>query len=340
MTTGKVIFIFIAVASSRCFIVFSLRLLSGERFCDPTRLPSRQALQSDQFTVLINGYSESRIPILQTVSGVYSSSPSVAAVVVLWGNPTTPAKTLVELSHNLSISSPGDAPISVIRQPSSSLNARFLPRPWISTRAVLICDDDIEVDLKSIQFAFNIWRNNPEQLVGLFARSHELDLTSGTWIYTVHPDRYSILLTKFMLMKTEYLYQYSCEGGESMAQARSIVDEMRNCEDILMNFVAANRTRMGPVLVGAKRVRDWGDARNEGGKRRGLRAAGEEVAVGLSSRKKGHRRRRGDCIKQFHRILRKMPLTYSYGKMVDSIGEQGLCEKGGKLVFCDQQFPN
>ncbi|KAL7609890.1 hypothetical protein Lser_V15G10560 [Lactuca serriola] len=342
MTTGKVIFIFIAVASSRFFIVFSLRLLSGDHYCDLTRLPSPQALRSDQFTVLINGYSESRIPILQTVTGVYSSSPSVAAVVVLWGNPTTPAKTLVELSHNLSISSPGDAPISVIRQPSSSLNARFLPRPWISTRAVLICDDDIEVDPKSIQFAFEIWRsrsNNPEQLVGLFARSHELDLTSRTWIYTVHPNRYSILLTKFMLMKTEYLYEYSCEGGESMAQARSIVDEMGNCEDILMNFVAANKTDMGPVLVGAKRVRDWGDARNEGVRRRGrgLRAAGEEVAVGLSSRKKGHRRRRGDCIKEFHRVLGKMPLTYSYGKMVDSIGEQGLCEKGGKLVFCDQQ---
>lgn len=120
-----------------------------------------------------------------------------------------------------------------------------------------------------------------------------------------------------------------------MAQARLIVDEMRNCEDILMNFVAANMTGVGPVLVGAKRVRDWGDARNEGA--RGLMAA-EEVAVGLSSRKKDHRKRRGDCITEFHRVLGKMPLRYSYGKTVDSIGEQGLCEKGGKLVFCDQQF--
>lgn len=125
-----------------------------------------------------------------------------------------------------------------------------------------------------------------------------------------------------------------------MAEARSIVDEMRNCEDILMNFVAANKTGVGPVLVGAKRVKDWGDARNDGGRRRrGLTAAGEEVSVGLSSRKKGHRKNRGDCIKEFHRVLGKMPLRYSYGKMVDSIGEQGLCEKGGKLVFCDQQLP-
>ncbi|KAI3787230.1 hypothetical protein L1987_41567 [Smallanthus sonchifolius] len=335
MTTGQLIFIFLAVASSRLCMVFSLRPLSGDHHCNREKLPSQKALRTDQFTVLINGYSESRIPILHTVTGIYSSSPSVAAVVVLWGNPKTPIKTLVQLAHNLSISSPGDAPISVIRQPSSSLNTRFLPRPWISTRAVLICDDDIEIGPKSNEFAFNIWRNNPEQLVGLFARSHEIDLTSRTWIYTVHPDRYSILLTKFMLMKTEYLYRYSCEGGESMANARLIVDAMRNCEDILMNFVAANKTGVGPVLFGAKRVRDWGDARNEGG--RELTAA-EEVAVGLSSRKKDHRKRRGDCIREFHRVLGKMALRYSYGKMVDSVGEQGLCEKGGKLVLCDQQF--
>ncbi|KAD5317234.1 hypothetical protein E3N88_17180 [Mikania micrantha] len=329
MTTSQLIFIILTVASSHFFIAFSLRQLSGDHHCDRSNLPAQKALRTDQFTVLINGYSETRIPILHTITGIYSSSASVAAVVVLWGNPKTPTKTLVDLSHNLSISSPGDAPISVIRQPSSSLNSRFLPRRWISTRAVLICDDDIEIDRKSNEFAFNIWRNNPEQLVGLFARSHELDLTSRTWIYTVHPDRYSIILTKYMLMKTEYLYLYSCGGGESMAKARLIIDEMRNCEDILMNFVAANTTGLGPVLIGAKRVRDWGDARNDGGN--------GSTAVGLSSRKKDHRKRRGDCITKFHRVLGKMPLRYSYGKMVDSIGEQGLCEKGGKLVFCDQQ---
>nr|XP_043638867.1 glycosyltransferase family protein 64 C3 [Erigeron canadensis] len=337
MTTGQLIFISIFLA---CFLTaFSLRLLSGDSYCDRDKLPPLKSLRSDQFTVLINGYSESRIPIMKTVTGIYSSSPSVAAVVVLWGNPNTPTKTLVELSHNLSVSSPGDAPITVIRQTSRSLNARFLPRPWITTRAVVICDDDIEIDPKSIEFAFNVWRNNPEQLIGLFARSHEIDLVSRKWIYTVHPDKYSILLTKFMLMKTEYLYKYSCEGGEAMAKARLIVDEMRNCEDILMNFVAANWTGVGPVLVGAKRVRDWGDARNDGGKaRRGLTDATDEVAVGLSSRKKDHRKRRGDCIHEFHRVLERMPLRYSYGKIVDDIGEQGLCEKGGKLVFCDQQL--
>lgn len=168
--------------------------------------------------------------------------------------------------------------------------------------------------------------------MGLFARSHDIDLDSKSWIYTVHPDKYSIMLTKFVIFKREFLYEYSCGGGKEMEEARGVVDRMRNCEDILMNFVVAEEGGGGPVLVGAEKVRDWGDARNEG------EEEGEGVTeVGLSSRRRDHRKRRGECIREFHRILGRMPLRYSYGKVVNSVGEQGLCEKGGKLVFCDQQ---
>lgn len=131
-------------------------------------------------------------------------------------------------------------------------------------------------------------------------------------------------------MHVELLYQYTCSGGEAMKKMRKHVEEARNCEDILMNFVAAEKVNVGPILVGAKKVRDWGDPRNEGG-------IEEERTVGLSSRRREHRKRRGECIKEFHRILGRMPLRYSYGKVVNSVGEQGLCEKGGKLMFCDEQ---
>lgn len=228
----------------------------------------------------------------------------------------------------------------MVRQETSSLNARFLPRRWIRTRGVLVCDDDVEVDPKSIEFAFRVWQGNQDRLIGLFVRSHGLDLQRKEWIYTVHQDRYSIVLTKFLMLNVDYLYLYSCgrEGLEGkFSDLRGMVDNMHNCEDILMNFVVADAIERGPLLVGAERVRDWGDARNEVviGKRE------EEVDAGLSSVKRGlggHRKRRGECIRKFHRILGKMPLRYSYGKVVNSVGEQGLCEKGGKLVSCDQQL--
>lgn len=283
---------------------------------DPT------TFRSDQITVIINGYSEHRIPLLHSIAASYSAAPSVAAVVLLWCNPSTPPQTLSHLTQNLSA--------AVLRAPSSSLNHRFYPWEIIKTRAVLICDDDIEPDPTSISFAFAVWKSDPDRAVGFFARSHAYDVASKTWIYTMERTKYSIILTKFMILNIKHLEKYSCD--KQYADARRIVEDMNNCEDILMNFVVAEENQKGPVMVGAKRggVRDYGDARNDG--------VSEGVKeVGLSSRRGEHRKRRGKCIGEFHRVLGRMPLKYSYGKMVDGVGEQGLCEKGGKLVLCDNQ---
>ncbi|POO03882.1 Exostosin, C-terminal [Trema orientale] len=311
--------------------------------CDPTAQRDPRTLRSDKITVLINGYSESRIPLLQSIAATYAATPFVSAVLILWGNPSTPAQTLAQLSRNVTLFSfGGAAPISVVRQRSSSLTARFLPRSAINTVSVLICDDDVQIDDKSFAFAFRVWESNPSRLIGFFARSHDIDLSRKEWIYTVHPDKYSIVLTKFMILKRDYLFSYSCGGGPLMGRMRSFVDRARNCEDILMNFVVADELRAGPILVGAKWARDWGDARNEetdgggGGDGRRRLSGGGVADVGLSSRRGEHRKRRGECINEFHRVFGRMPLRYSYGKVVNSVGEQGLCRKGGKLVFCDQ----
>lgn len=297
--------------------------------CGPKSKRDPLTLRPDKITVLINGFSESRIPLLQSIAATYSLSPLVSSVIILWGNPSTPPHILDQLSLNLSSA----GPISILRQNSGSLNARFLPRPdHIHTLAVLICDDDVEVDTASFEFAFRVWTANNHRLIGLFARSHDLDLNRKEWLYTVHPDRFSIVLTKFMILNSDYLYRYSCEGGARMAELRRVVDSARNCEDILMNFVVADWNGVGPVLVGAEKVRDYGDARNDGDDE-------GRFSVGLSGGRRGrgeHRKRRGWCIMEFHRMLGRMPLRYSYGKVVDSVGEQGLCQKSGKLVFCDQ----
>lgn len=290
-----------------------------------------RALRSDQMTVVISGYSEHRIPLLQALATIYSASASVSSVLILWCNPSTPSQILSQLSHNLSLYSTINAPISILHESSTSLNSRFYPRDALDTRAVLICDDDVELDSKSINFAFNIWKSNPNRLIGFFARSHAYDLNSKAWIYTVSKDKYSIILTKAMIIKREYLWEYSCGGGKVNEELRRIVDAEKNCEDILMNFVVSDKVNAGPLLVEAERVRDWGDARNEGW------AGKEEREAGISSRRGQHRKRRGECIREFHRILGRMPLRYSYGKVVNSVGEQGLCEKSGKLVFCDEQ---
>ncbi|XXG57952.1 hypothetical protein AAC387_Pa04g0390 [Persea americana] len=328
------LFFFFFISSSSSYSA-SLR-----HACDPKTLPNATFLRSDQLTVLISGFSTSRLPLLRSLASSYASSPSVAAVLILWFNPHTPSQTL---SKALDLPSSSSAsPISLIRHPSSSLNARFLPRRQIRTRAVAVCDDDIDLPPPSLEFAFKIWRSDPARLVGFFARSHDLDLDRRSWIYTVHPDRFSMVLTKFMILGTRYLHRYSC--SPEYREMRAAVDRMRNCEDILMNFVVAHEAGVGPTLVGTRRkVRDWGDLRNDDDDKKNSSSSGgggggesEKVgSVGISKRV-GHMERRGECIREFHRGLGRMPLRYSYGKVVEELGEQGLCEKGGKLVLCDE----
>ena len=136
------------------------------------------------------------------------------------------------------------------------------------------------------------------------------------------------MLTKSMVLATDYLYKYACEMPPSI---REYIDQECNCEDIAMNFVVANSSNQGPLLVKGK-LRDYGDTRNSV-----QSDAADLVSTSALSAKKQHRKRRGDCITDFHRLWGAMPLRYSYGMAVNAVQEQALCEKHGVLVLCSDQ---
>ncbi|XP_078163174.1 nucleotide-diphospho-sugar transferases superfamily protein [Carex rostrata] len=306
--------------------------------CSDSSQPDPLTLIPDRLTIVISGHSPRRLPLLRRIIISLSTHPSVHSIFVVWSNPSTPLSLLYS---SLPLSLPS---ISLVPLPSSSLNLRFFPLPPIQTRAVAISDDDVSVPHRSLSFALSLWQASPTSLIGFFPRSHDLDISRRDWIYTVHPDRFSILLTKFLILDRDYLWKYSC--SENYAKARLLVDKERNCEDILMNFVVAMEGGTLPVFVDAGGVRDWGDPRNRiGGNVSEVALSddsreleGIEVKkVGLSSRGEMHWRKRGECIREFHKLLGKMPLRFSYGKMTQGVREQALCQKGGKIVSCDHE---
>ncbi|KAL6661804.1 hypothetical protein ACP70R_001188 [Stipagrostis hirtigluma subsp. patula] len=278
------------------------------------------------------------------IAGAYAAHPVVLAVVVLWCNPSTPDRLLLR-GLGGGGGGGGGFPhrVTLRRAASASLNSRFLPDPSISTAAVAVADDDVLPDAAALSFAFAAWQQaaaarGGSPLVGFFPRSHHLDLARGRWAYTAaEPGRYSMVLTKFMVLGADLLHRYSC--SPELAAARAVVDRERNCEDILMNFVAAEEAGAGPVLVEAGSVRDWGDPRNDANAGAGDEERGAMRDVGLSSTGgTAHWEKRGECITEFHRLLGRMPLRYSHGKVVEAaVGEQGLCSKGGRLVRCDKE---
>jgi hypothetical protein len=123
----------------------------GHDICDKSLYPPPWELRTDQLTILVNGFIEARLPLLQSSLQTYSSSPAVHSVFILWGNTSTP-DSLLQAAKFESMG----APIYIVRQQSTSLNDRFLPRRHVKTKAVMICDDDITVDSKSLDFALQV----------------------------------------------------------------------------------------------------------------------------------------------------------------------------------------
>ncbi|BBN02073.1 glycogenin [Marchantia polymorpha subsp. ruderalis] len=293
--------------------------VEDSELCDRTNYPAAWELKSDQLTILINGFAEARLPLLQKHVRMYSMIPIVNSIYILWSNISTPAELLEEANFE----SLG-APIYLVRQKSTSLNDRFLPRSYIKTRAVMICDDDITVDPKSLTFALDVWREEQGRIVGFFPRSHAYELDSKSWMYVKQQGKYSIMLTKLMILATEYLYLYTCEIPKGV---KEYVDDGMNCEDIAMNFVVSSHSGKGPLLVEGK-PRDWGDTRN---------TDDEELSAGALSGRGGHRKNRGDCITAFQKFWNGMELKFSYTKAVSQLEEQVYCDKFGYLIDCDKQ---
>lgn len=77
-----------------------------------------------------------------------------------------------------------------------SISQRFYPHPLIQTAAVLSLDEDTMLTTDEVDFAFQVWKQFPDRIVGYPARSHYWDDAKGSWGYTSKwTNDYSIVLT-------------------------------------------------------------------------------------------------------------------------------------------------
>jgi len=99
----------------------------------------------------------------------------------------------------------------------------------------------------------------------------------------------SIALTAFIVFHRRY-----CEAYSSLPQVlRDYVDNYTNCEDILMNFLVANATGMGPILVES----NIASLRN--------------IDSGGLWHKSSHFGQRSECINYFVKAFGYNPLIYT-----------------------------
>ena len=187
-------------------------------------------------------------------------------------------------------------PVRVKVEGVKSLNVRFFPYEEIETDAVFNLDDDVMLTTDEVDFAFGVWKEFPDRLVGYPGRSHFWDEAGSKWRYASHwTNEYSMVLTSGALYHRYYNYLYMNSLSPMLL---SRVEELNNCEDILFNFLLAHVTRRSPIKVtGRKQHKE--SSRNLQG------VVEEEAAVEV----------RQGCLEEFADWFGYMPLLHSSVRM-------------------------
>lgn len=181
-------------------------------------------------------------PILKLLVAV-AKSQYCSQIIVLWNcDKPLPAK------HRWPATA---VPVIVIEGESKVMSSRFLPYDNIVTDAVLSLDEDTVLSTTEVDFAFTVWQSFPERIVGYPARSHFWDSTKERWGYTSKwTNDYSMVLTGAAIYHKYYHYLYT---NYLPASLKNMVDQLANCEDLLMNFLVSAVTKLPPIKVTQKK---------------------------------------------------------------------------------------
>ncbi|XP_007516712.1 exostosin-1 isoform X2 [Erinaceus europaeus] len=181
-------------------------------------------------------------PVLKLLVAA-AKSQYCAQIIVLWNcDKPLPAK------HRWPATA---VPVIVIEGESKVMSSRFLPYDIIVTDAVLSLDEDTVLSTTEVDFAFTVWQSFPERIVGYPARSHFWDNSKERWGYTSKwTNDYSMVLTGAAIYHKYYHYLYTHYLPASL---KNMVDQLANCEDILMNFLVSAVTKLPPIKVTQKK---------------------------------------------------------------------------------------
>ncbi|XP_010864815.2 exostosin-like 2 [Esox lucius] len=255
------------------------------------------------FTVVMQTYN--RTDVLLRVLNHYQAVPHLRRIVVVWNNVGEPPPR--DIWDALG---PHPVPVVFKEQRVNRVRNRLQPFADIDTDAVLMLDDDTLVSVPDISFAYSVWKQFPEQIVGFVPRKH-VATASGIYSYGSFElqdpemgggDRYSLVLIGAAFFHRRYLQLFQ----EQPSEVHALVDNTQNCDDIAMNFVvaAALGERSGgaggrPSGVFVRPV----DLRN-------LEREASSGYLGMWHRPE-HLLQRSYCLNRLAQIYGTMPLQYS-----------------------------
>ncbi|KAI5480518.1 EXTL2-like UDP-GlcNAc:heparan alpha-N-acetylhexosaminyltransferase [Pseudohyphozyma bogoriensis] len=234
----------------------------------PRERPKRQPTYSGKvepinmnegFTMLIATYNRTHLlePLLSHLTT--TPPPSLKHILIIWQNVGVPLPPF--LNHTTLRTRYADASVKVSVRISkvNSMNERFRPQlDWsedIETEAVMIMDDDVVLRRDALEWGYQEFRKvtplggdfKTGRIVGFTGR--DVNQVDGEWKYVVQPRReYSMVLSNAAWLRKDWLRVY-WNRQEEVTGLRNYVDEVFNCDDLLINFLVSNWTHTPPLLL-------------------------------------------------------------------------------------------
>ncbi|KAK4701802.1 hypothetical protein P7C70_g4426, partial [Phenoliferia sp. Uapishka_3] len=186
--------------------------------------------------------------------------PSLRHILIIWQNIDQALPSILQPDSLSEITSGTNISISIRLSKINSMNERFRPiLDWdtpLPTEAVMIMDDDVVLRKETLEWGFQQFlAANPAgsparegRITGFTGRDWEFTEEQG-WGYVVQPQKtYSMVLSNAAWFRKEWLERYWQEDAE-MVGLRNYVDEVFNCDDILINYIVSNLTGKPPLLL-------------------------------------------------------------------------------------------
>ncbi|GAA5867706.1 hypothetical protein JCM1840_006665 [Sporobolomyces johnsonii] len=210
---------------------------------------------TEGFTMVIATYKRDALltPLLKHLTT--KPPPSLRHIVVVWQNIGSPLPDFLD-QRSLDQYSTSGVAVTVRQSWKNSMNERFRPiLDWdqeIVTDAVMIMDDDIVLRKEALEWGYQQFvaanDHGKGRIVGFTGRDFE-EKEDGTVEYIVQPrTSYSMVLSNAAWLRKEWLAKY-WEDTQEMRSLRDYVDEVFNCDDILINYLVSNLTGSAPLLL-------------------------------------------------------------------------------------------
>eukprot|EP00062_Callorhinchus_milii_P022677 gi/632980706/ref/XP_007907184.1/ PREDICTED: exostosin-like 2 [Callorhinchus milii] len=249
----------------------------------------------NSFTIIMQSYN--RTDLLLKLLNHYQAVPHLHKIIIVWNS--VGSKVPRELWDSLG---PHPVPVIFKEQTVNRMRNRLQPFAEIETQAVLMLDDDTLISAFDLEFAFSVWQQFQDRIVGFVPRKHVVT-ASGTLSYGSFElqsaiggsgDHYSMVLIGAAFFHTSYLQRFAAQPPA----VTSLIDETQNCDDIAMNFMVAQHTGAAAGVF----VRPV-DMRN-------LEKDGTSGFSGMWHRPE-HLLQRSWCLNRLASIYGNVPLKYS-----------------------------